>query len=58
MPGVELDTIKASDAFGSGSSPDGCTKNAQDMVFSIFLLYILRLFFYTKNYLERIIYAF
>ncbi len=26
MPVVELDTIKASDAFGSGSSPDGHTK--------------------------------
>ncbi len=58
---VELDTIKASDAFGSGSSPDGCTKNAQDMVFSIFLLYILRLFLYKKlsrthylRFLERI----
>ena len=25
MPVVELDTIKASDAFGSGSSPDGHT---------------------------------
>ena len=25
-PVVELDTIKASDAFGSGSSPDGCTR--------------------------------
>ena len=27
VPVVELDTIKASDAFGSGSSPDGHTKN-------------------------------
>lgn len=26
VPVVELDTIKASDAFGSGSSPDGHTK--------------------------------
>lgn len=27
MPVVELDTIRASDALGSGSSPDGHTKN-------------------------------
>ena len=28
MPVVELDTIKASDAFGPGSSPGGHTKNS------------------------------
>ncbi len=29
VPVVELDTIKASDAFGSGSSPDGHTKKEE-----------------------------
>lgn len=29
---MELDTIKASDAFGSGSSPDGHTKENKPLV--------------------------
>lgn len=29
MPVVELDTIRASDALGSGSSPDGHTNKPQ-----------------------------
>ena len=34
---VELDTITASDAVGSGSSPDGCTKKRQAITPVFFL---------------------
>ena len=44
VPVVELDTIKASDAFGPGSSPGGHTNN--NVVFFRKIRYDVFLFFY------------
>lgn len=44
VPVVELDTIKASDAFGPGSSPGGHTNN--NVVFFRKMRYDVFLFFY------------